>query len=74
MDAAQPALLYIVPMTVIPIGGLALCRGDFHDFWHGDPLEMEDDEKVEEGDEEEENCRRMRRESQGSLNEEIPQN
>lgn len=36
MDTAQPALLYIVPCTLVPVAALALARGEFKEFWGGD--------------------------------------
>ena len=38
MESAQPALLYIVPLTLIPIAILAAVRGEIRDFWEGDAL------------------------------------
>ena len=36
MHSAQPALLYLVPFTLIPLYILALIKGDFYALWHGD--------------------------------------
>lgn len=36
MSSAQPALLYIVPCTLIPIIITACIRGEFKDIWDGD--------------------------------------
>ena len=36
MDSAQPALLYIVPCTLLPIMLTACARGEFKDMWDGD--------------------------------------
>lgn len=33
--AAQPALLYLVPATLIPIISIAWCRGQLGDIWNG---------------------------------------
>lgn len=35
MHMAQPALIYLVPCTLIPIYLLALCRGEFGKLWNG---------------------------------------
>nr|XP_037286085.1 signal peptide peptidase-like 2B [Rhipicephalus microplus] len=35
MRTAQPALLYLVPFTVIPTLVIAQCRGELHDLWNG---------------------------------------
>eukprot|EP01087_Luapelamoeba_hula_P008789 TRINITY_DN2223_c0_g1_i5.p1 TRINITY_DN2223_c0_g1~~TRINITY_DN2223_c0_g1_i5.p1 ORF type:complete len:267 (+),score=28.05 TRINITY_DN2223_c0_g1_i5:315-1115(+) len=32
---AQPALLYLVPATLLPLFAIAFYRKDFHDLWHG---------------------------------------
>ncbi len=45
MDNAQPALLYIVPGTLVPVAALALARGEFRDFWEGDSGEEDEDEE-----------------------------
>ena len=36
MNAAQPALLYLVPFTLIPTILVAWCRGDLRPMWDGD--------------------------------------
>merc|ERR1719188_438037 len=36
MDSAQPALLYIVPCTLLPVMFTACVRGEFMDMWDGD--------------------------------------
>ena len=36
MDSAQPALLYIVPCTLLPVMFTACVRGEFKDMWDGD--------------------------------------
>lgn len=36
MAAAQPALLYLVPFTLIPVFLLGLCRREFTLLWNGD--------------------------------------
>ena len=36
MDSAQPALLYIVPCTLLPVMLAACARGEFRDMWDGD--------------------------------------
>ena len=38
MRQGQPALLYIVPATLIPFVALAHCRGDLRNSWTGDAL------------------------------------
>jgi len=46
MNAAQPALLYLVPFCLIPIYLVALCRGEFGAIWKGDiqeDQELDDD-------------------------------
>jgi len=48
MNSAQPALLYLVPFTLIPIYLVALCRGEFIAIWKGDVQEQLDDETEEE--------------------------
>ncbi|XP_077564409.1 uncharacterized protein LOC144179857 [Haemaphysalis longicornis] len=35
MKMAQPALLYLVPITLIPVIGLAWYRGEMKDIWYG---------------------------------------
>lgn len=35
MRLAQPALLYLVPFTVLPTLLIARCRGEFDDIWNG---------------------------------------
>jgi signal peptide peptidase-like protein 2B len=50
MNSAQPALLYLVPFTLIPIYLVALCRGEFLAMWKGD---SQDDQEMEE---EEDQC------------------
>ena len=51
MKAAQPALLFIVPITLGPVSLLALLRGEFKEFWSGnmsDPPPAEEvDQSVE---------------------------
>ena len=32
--AAQPALLYLVPFTLIPLFGMAYLKGDLKTMWH----------------------------------------
>ncbi len=55
MDNAQPALLYIVPGTLIPVALLALARGELKDFWDGDgSISLDGDDAEEDEDEEEE--------------------
>lgn len=48
MRMSQPALLYLVPFTVLPVLCLAWCRGELHDMWHGlapeDPAQERDGE------------------------------
>jgi len=34
----QPALLYLVPCTIIPLSILSYCRGEFSDMWNGTPF------------------------------------
>lgn len=49
MNAAQPALLYLVPFTLIPIYLVALCRGEFMAIWKGDIQDQElegDDQSI----------------------------
>jgi len=41
MDLAQPALLYIVPGTLIPAAVVAFARGEMVDFWNGEKDELE---------------------------------
>lgn len=36
MESAQPALLYLVPFTLIPVFVVALICGDFGNMWRGD--------------------------------------
>ena len=36
MNSAQPALLYLVPFTLIPIILTALARGELQSMWDGD--------------------------------------
>lgn len=36
MAAAQPALLYLVPFTLIPVFLLGLCRRELPLLWNGD--------------------------------------
>jgi hypothetical protein len=36
MAVAQPALLYLVPFTLIPVFMLGLCRREFSILWNGD--------------------------------------
>ena len=60
MENAQPALLYIVPGTLIPTAALAAIRGDFGEFWDGDggtKAEDEDEDEEEERGEAEEAAR-----------------
>ena len=50
---AQPALLYLVPMTLIPPAIIACYRGEFVAFWNGpgdgsEPQDQDDDEDDEE--------------------------
>jgi len=35
MRMGQPALLYLVPCTLLPFFSLAWCRGELHDVWYG---------------------------------------
>ncbi|XP_075726188.1 signal peptide peptidase-like 2B [Rhipicephalus microplus] len=35
MKTAQPALLYLVPATLIPVVAIARCRGELNDIWYG---------------------------------------
>ncbi|CAG0920662.1 unnamed protein product [Notodromas monacha] len=42
MKEAQPALLYLVPFTVLPAIILSLIRGEFKELWHGE-VEAEED-------------------------------
>ncbi|XP_059099244.1 signal peptide peptidase-like 2B [Tigriopus californicus] len=42
MESAQPALLYIVPFTLIPMATVAGVRGEFKEFWLGDKFFDED--------------------------------
>ncbi|KAL3196773.1 hypothetical protein MRX96_015386 [Rhipicephalus microplus] len=35
MRTPQPALLYLVPATLLPTIGIAWCRGQLADIWHG---------------------------------------
>lgn len=39
MKTAQPALIYLVPSTLIPIILLAFCRGEFRKIWNGVPVD-----------------------------------
>ena len=36
MNSAQPALLYLVPFTLIPVFVVSIIRGDFAAMWQGD--------------------------------------
>ncbi len=36
MKKAQPALIYIVPLTLVPMVLVSLIRGEFKEFWEGD--------------------------------------
>ena len=36
MNSAQPALLYLVPFTLIPVFIVSFAAGDFWDMWQGD--------------------------------------
>lgn len=36
MKRGQPALLYLVPFTTIPVCIVALIRKEFHSFWNGE--------------------------------------
>ena len=36
MNSAQPALLYLVPFTLVPTILVAWCRGDLTAMWDGD--------------------------------------
>ncbi|XP_075726187.1 signal peptide peptidase-like 2B [Rhipicephalus microplus] len=47
MRTAQPALLYLVPFTVIPTLVIAQCRGELHDLWNG---KMPEEPSLLEGD------------------------
>jgi len=48
MNSAQPALLYLVPFTLLPITLVAWCRGELRSMWEGDvEEETEDYENVE---------------------------
>lgn len=38
MRGAQPALLYLVPSTLLPTVVIAAIRGDLADMWRGDAL------------------------------------
>lgn len=38
MAIAQPALLYLVPFTLVPVFVLGLCRGELRYLWEGDGL------------------------------------
>ena len=41
MESAQPALLFLVPFTLIPVIGTAYLRGDLAAMWQGDfPLQV----------------------------------
>ncbi|CAO4361878.1 unnamed protein product [Caenorhabditis nigoni] len=39
MKTAQPALIYLVPSTLIPIILMAVCRGEFNKIWNGVPVD-----------------------------------
>uniref|UniRef100_A0A1I7UY77 Signal peptide peptidase-like 2B n=1 Tax=Caenorhabditis tropicalis TaxID=1561998 RepID=A0A1I7UY77_9PELO len=39
MKTAQPALIYLVPSTLLPIICLAVCRGEFGKIWNGVPVD-----------------------------------
>ncbi|XP_054926556.1 signal peptide peptidase-like 2B [Dermacentor andersoni] len=39
MKMAQPALLYLVPATLIPVILVAWCRGELREIWYGIKLE-----------------------------------
>ena len=43
MNSAQPALLYLVPFTLVPTILVAWCRGDLPSMWDGDSKVMEID-------------------------------
>ena len=36
MNSAQPALLYLVPFTLLPTLAVSWLRGDLAAMWHGD--------------------------------------
>lgn len=36
MSRAQPALLYLVPSTLLSVALLSLCRKEFKHFWNGE--------------------------------------
>ena len=36
MNSAQPALLYLVPFTLVPTLAVSWLRGDLAAMWHGD--------------------------------------
>merc|ERR1712183_1232538 len=48
MNSAQPALLYLVPFTLIPTILVAWIRGDLPSMWEGD-FKVEKDIEEEEG-------------------------
>ncbi|XP_068239305.1 signal peptide peptidase-like 2B isoform X1 [Palaemon carinicauda] len=51
MSVAQPALLYLVPFTLIPTFITAACRGEFLAMWRGDSDKFEsDDGEIDEAD------------------------
>ncbi|CAI2318589.1 unnamed protein product [Caenorhabditis sp. 36 PRJEB53466] len=41
MGIAQPALIYLVPCTLLPIILLSICRGEFRKIWDGEVMETE---------------------------------
>jgi len=43
MNSAQPALLYLVPFTLIPISLVAWCRGELKAMWEGDIQESNEE-------------------------------
>ncbi|KAL3227029.1 hypothetical protein MRX96_024392 [Rhipicephalus microplus] len=47
MRMSQPALLYLVPFTVIPALIIARCRGELDDIWNG---KMPEDSSLSESD------------------------
>ncbi|XP_046857450.1 signal peptide peptidase-like 2A [Xenia sp. Carnegie-2017] len=54
MEEGQPALVYLVPCTLLTVIVISLIRGEFCDLWHGtydlnnpsvEPLVQSDDEE-----------------------------